>query len=220
VEILPNGIDTAFWRNAGHPERAPRPKDPLFNLVSVMRLNAKKRPLALIEMMRRLNTRARLRIVGDGPLRPSVERAIARHGLGDRVQLLGYRCRDEIRALFTECDVFVSPAIRESFGLAAIEARCAGLPVVAMARSGVAEWIEHGRAGLLAHSDDELRCHVDELAVDDALRASIAAHNREMPPAVDWDAVVGAHLESYDRAASLRDYSRTTARRASVASTT
>ncbi len=195
ISILPNGIDAAFWRV----ERAPRQSETI-ELISVMRLNPKKRPMALVNALAdgQLATRdVRLRIVGDGPERARVEQALERRGLGDRIQLLGRRTRGEIRALFAESDVFVLPTVRESFGLAALEARCAGLPVVAMAASGVAELIEHGREGLLARSDREFATHVARLSADTDLRGRIASNNRATVPACEWGYVIERHLALY-----------------------
>src|SRR4029079_830778 len=120
------------------------------------------------------------------PLRTSVQRAIARFGLAQHVQLLGLQTREALRDLFAQSDLFVLPTIRESFGLAALEARCAGLPVVAMQASGVASLIEHEREGLLAHDDIDLVNHVAALVSDRELRAAIADHNRRTTPPYDW----------------------------------
>ena len=201
VVVLPNGIDAAWWR-------APRaPRDPsVLELVTVMRLNPKKRPLALVPLMRQLERlmpegpRARLSVAGDGPQRGKLERAIARHGLGDRVRVLGRLDRSQIRDLLARSDVFVLPTVRESFGLAALEARCAGLPVVARAESGVAELIEPRVEGLLGRSDADLALQVALLARDTDLRLSIASHNRSTLPPVDWATVVAQHERLYDEA--------------------
>ena len=203
--VLPNAIDVSAWRSDG----AREPDDEL-RLVSVMRLNAKKRPLALVAMMRRLRAalpgvRIRLRIAGDGPQRAIVARAIARAHLRDRVELLGQCSRGLIRELLAESDVFVLPAVRESFGIAALEARAAGLPVVAMSTSGVAEFIEHGRDGLLARNDAELVAHVASLAADPERRRAIAAHNHRMPPPFDWATVIDRHVAIYCEAMALRE---------------
>ena len=151
VTLLPNGVDDAFWRV----EPTPHASEQL-ELITVMRLNAKKRPLALVRIvalaLERLprDARIRLRIVGDGPLAPALARAVRRAGLERVIELCGTRTRAEIRALFAESDLFILPTVRDSFGLAALAARCAGLPVVAMAASGVAEIIHPAREGALA----------------------------------------------------------------------
>jgi phosphatidylinositol alpha 1,6-mannosyltransferase len=101
--------------------------------------------------------------------------------------------------------VFVLPAIRESFGISALEARSAGLPIVAMQHSGVAEFVEHGRGGLLARSDAEFVAHVASLARDRQLLERLAAYNQRTPPPFDWRTVVDAHLAIYCEAMALRE---------------
>ena len=95
------------------------------------------------------------------------------------VELVGRRTRDEIRTAFARADVFVAPANLESFGIAALEARCAGLPVVAMARTGIREFVANGREGLLAQSDRDMVEQLLRLIRDPELRQRIATHNRD-----------------------------------------
>lgn len=205
MHILSNGIDVGFWRV----EPVVR-HDESIQLLSVLRLNPKKRPLALVSMMQRLtgilprNARVHLRVVGDGPQRAKLERAIARARLAGNIELLGRRSRDEIRSMLSRTDVFVLPTVRESFGLAALEARCAGVPVVAMRASGVSELIEHEREGLLAGSDTDFAIQVARLIIDNGLRGAIARHNRTTAPSCDWPQVVDAHLALYREAIALR----------------
>jgi len=206
LAILPNGIDVGFWRVDAKPRHGRT-----VELLSVLRLNPKKRALALVGIVARVNAtllageRVRLRIVGDGPQRARLERSIARARLGGQIELLGHRTREEIRELFSESDLFVLPAVRESFGLAALEARCAGLPVIAMASSGVAEIVRHGREGLLARSDIELATHVAGLSRDVKRRTAIAEHNRTSAPPYDWPRLLDAHIALYREAIALRD---------------
>lgn len=207
ISILSNGVDTAFWRD---PPPSRNDTETL-QLISVLRLNPKKsadRLLVMMDTLRRLSPGVgpvRMRIVGDGPQRRLMETTIERLNLTQHVELLGTKSRDDIRALLSESDVFVSPAVRESFGLAALEARCVGLPVVAMKSSGVSEFIRHEREGLLADSHDELASCVATLARDQQLRQRIAAHNHETPPAYDWSTVLADHLAIYREAIALRE---------------
>jgi glycosyltransferase involved in cell wall biosynthesis len=207
MSILPNGIDVASWRVTP----AVRHDDERVRLITVMRLNPKKRPLKLVDMMRALDARLQpgvavhLRVVGDGPERARLERAIARHGMRDRIELVGHRSRSEIRDLLAQSDLFVLPTVRESIGLATLEARCAGIPVVAMRASGVAELIELGREGLLADSDVDLVRQVEQLIRDRELRCAMSEYNRRTSPPFDWPVVLDAHLAIYREAIALRD---------------
>jgi len=204
VAVIPNGIDNDAWRVT------PLPRDAsTVTLVSVMRLAPRKRPMHLLKMVRQVcdqlppGIRLRLLIIGEGPERSSMEKYLARHDLSAVVDLVGRRTRDEIRDEFSRADVFVAPANLESFGIAALEARCAGLPVVAMARTGIREFVANGTEGLLAQSDRDMVTQLLRLVRDPDLRQRIAAHNREVPSAVDWTVVAEANVEVYHRAMAL-----------------
>jgi glycosyltransferase involved in cell wall biosynthesis len=118
------------------------------------------------------------------------------------VQLPGSLPAEEVRAALGRSDIFVAPALLESFGIAALEARCTGLPVVAHARSGVRDFIQHGREGLLADGDDDMARAVAQLAVNASLRRQIGDHNRAVRPEADWPFVMRRCEELYARAAA------------------
>ena len=202
VLVLPNGIDHAAW------EVEPEPADgrPV-TIVSVMRLAPRKRPLHLLKMLKKVHerlphTEVRTVIIGEGPERRSLERYLAANGMAHRVLLVGRRSRDEIREQFARADLFVAPANLESFGIAALEARCAGLPVVAKERTGIREFVEHGREGLLADSDRDMVDQIVRLVRDRELRLLMAKNNRETRAPVDWSEVIGRNLAAYELAVS------------------
>jgi len=204
VDVVPNGIDAATWRVE------PLPRDPDdVHLVAVMRLASRKRPVPLLRILRAVREqvpgRVRLRadVAGDGPLRAAMERYLRRHGMDGWVRLRGRLTGDELRALYRRADVFVAPTRLESFGIAALEARTAGLPVVAMAGAGIREFVRPPDEGLLAGSDAAMAAAVTRLAVDARLRQRMAAHNRAAPPAVTWPDVVRRCDAAYARAARL-----------------
>ncbi len=208
ITLLPNGIDQDQWRMPPAPERPAE-----VNLVAVMRLAPRKRPLALLKavaraqaMLDRLGdpTRLRLSIAGDGPQRPAMHRYLARHGMTDQVNVLGRLDRREVRGLLGRSHIFLAPADLESFGIAALEARCAGLPVVAKAQGGIGEFVRHEREGLLCASDQALADAVVRLARDGQLRRRIAAHNRTTPCPVAWGSVLAATDAAYERACRLQ----------------
>lgn len=191
VSILPNGVDPAAWTVQ------PQPRDPDDVLaVTVMRLAARKRPRALLKTFRQAldqlpdSVRLRLVVVGDGPLRPRLARDIARLGLGDHVELRGAQRRDEIRELYRRADLYIAPAVLESFGIAALEARSAGLPVIAREQTGIADFIRHREHGLLAASDAGLAAALVELARAPRMRARMSATSRATAPEWGWGEVL------------------------------
>lgn len=203
IKIVPNGLDLTVWRGAA---RLPRPPasgpGAGVHVVAVGRLAPRKRALPLLHLLRaaaeRIGTDAGLRvtIVGDGPAEPLMRQYLSRHGMTGWVDLAGRMDREQLPALLASADVFVAPAVREAFGLAALEARVAGVPVVARRDTGVADFVVDGHNGILADDDPGLAEGIARLAVDRALRDRIATTNRrESPDASSWPAV----LDQLDR---------------------
>jgi glycosyltransferase involved in cell wall biosynthesis len=105
------------------------------------RLVPYKRPLVAIEAARRAG--ARLVVVGDGRLRPEVERAA-----GDGIELRGRVDDEELLDLFRRCRALLFPG-EEDFGIVPVEAQATGAPVVALGRGGVLDTVLDGVTGLL-----------------------------------------------------------------------
>jgi glycosyltransferase involved in cell wall biosynthesis len=204
VDVVPNAVDVGWWSACEPIEDASRP----VTFVSVMRLAGRKRPLALLEAFaaaRRAvpaEVAVRLVVVGEGPLEPRLRARIAERALDDQVTLVGGLSRERIRELFRNADGYVAPSHQESFGIAALEARAAGLPVVAMRSGGVREFVRHDVEGLLCEDDDDLADAMAALATDDALRHRLAAHNRSRRPAMDWSSALEGFRAAYASAAA------------------
>lgn len=201
VTVLPNGIDVEAWRAPARPLL----EDGVVRFVTAMRLAARKRPLALVELMARVRSAApradvRLEILGDGPDRAKLERAIAERDAQGWVTLAGRVPREVVKARYAVSDVYVSPAVLESFGIAALEARTLGLPVVGRAGSGVSEFVRDDVNGFLAADDDEMVARLTTLAVHPSVRQRMAAYNRSVPPTQDWSRVVELAEAEYARA--------------------
>ena len=184
-----------------------------------MRLEARKRPMPLLRVVRAARralpagVRLRLVLVGEGPLRARVERTLRRHGMTADVELPGRLDRAGIRELYRRADVYIAPATLESFGIAALEARCAGLPVLARRRTGIADFIVDGVEGLLARSDRALAGELARVAADADLRGRLTEHNRSVRPEAGWGEVLQRCELAYKTAAELTPSPREPARR-------
>lgn len=201
VSELPNGIDAAFWTT--HP---PKHADRIgTTIVSAMRLHPKKRPLPLIRAfvaaVGQANVPARLIIVGDGPERPRVEREVERLAAGAlaTVQLRPWASPVELRSLYAEADAFAIASTREAFGIATLEARAAGLPVVAMSAAGSSEFLVHGANALLCRDDADLARNLARVIGDELTRERLAG-NGMAPDRYDWSHVIPAHERVYGQA--------------------
>ena len=73
--------------------------------------------------------RARFLFVGDGGLRPEIERLVAQEGLSERIRIVGAH-PDVPRLMVGAMDLFLFPSMHEGLGLVLIEAQAAGLPCV------------------------------------------------------------------------------------------
>ena len=193
VCVLPNGVDANTWRA----RRESAGGEIL--VVSAMRLNSKKRPLPLLEAFARATgggRPARLIIAGEGPERARIEAAIIGLGLQGRVDLAGALSRPALAALYARADIFVMPSVHESFGLAAIEARFAGLPVIAMRASGSGDFLTDGTTALLADDDAGMATHLGRLLDDAPLRSTLARPDAGLER-FTWPNVVRAHEACY-----------------------
>ena len=201
ISVLPNGVHPELWQLEG------RLRDPRrVVIVSVMRLAARKRPLPLLRILRAVRQQVpagidlQVQIIGAGPQRQAMLNYLARHRMADWVDLAGQLDQPAIRDRFADADLYVSPATLESFGIAALEARCAGLPVLAFAGTGVTDFIEHGRNGLLVRSDEELATTLAALASSPGARAQLAQDQRGGEWDYGWDRVLRACEQVYRRA--------------------
>lgn len=202
VTILPNGVDPELW------QVVPQDGDPHeVRLMAVTRLAPRKRPLHLARMLlaarEQLPAAIRLRvdIIGDGPERVPLERYLRRHEMTGWVNLRGRLTRGEIRAAYARADLFVAPAALESFGIAALEARCAGLPIVALSGTGVQDFVAHGTEGWLVDSDAAMVGMIVGLATSRDALDRVTAHNRSVPPSITWSGVLRSCDALYQTAA-------------------
>lgn len=145
-------------------------------LVSVGRIDPEKNPLLLldiVEALRKRDPRWRLEIVGDGPLRDEVARAVEDRGLGDAIELLGYVPNGEaLWNVYRSSHAFLHVSLTEGAPMVFFEAESAGLPIVATAVGGVSAALGGGERGLLVPPRDAPAAiaALERLAADPELR--------------------------------------------------
>lgn len=139
-----NAVDCDTFR-PGEPRQ-----DDVTRIAFVGRLILNKGPQHLVEALPeifRRHPKAELWMIGDGPLRASLEQRCSELNVTDRVQFLG--TRNDVDALLRQCDLFVRPSLMEGLPLTVLEAMASGLPVVATDVGGTAEAVQHEETGLL-----------------------------------------------------------------------
>lgn len=97
---------------------------------------------------------ARLRIVGDGPLRESLMQKLA--AVQDRVEFVGFKDWQDLPGEYAAADVLCVPSRYDGWGLVVPEGLASGLPVIATDRMGAAlEFVRTGKNGWLIPAGDE-----------------------------------------------------------------
>jgi glycosyltransferase involved in cell wall biosynthesis len=208
VSVVPNAVDSDWWRALPRRARRSEQSDPV-TFASVMRMVERKRPMALVRCLQRARRLApaevpmRAVLVGDGPLATIVADELRRRGMSGWVSMTGQIPRERVRDVYAYADVYVAPAQLESFGIAALEARAAGLPVIAMRAGGVGDFITDGVEGLLCADDADLSRAIATMAARPDTVAAMQAHNRAVAPRVSWDDTLGALAHAYAEATAL-----------------
>ena len=196
--IVPNGVDTSLF--TPHARRPPEiPADGVPTVLFVGRFDPRNRLPLLLRAFRRVQgarRRARLVVVGDGPLRGHYRRLAADV---PGVVFAG-RVRNEQRpGFYAHSDVYACPAVQGSFGITLLEAMAAGTPVVCSDIPGFREVVRDGREGLFHAADDEgaVADALVALLDDPAQRRRMAAAGRERAAAYDWTHVTASIVDVY-----------------------
>jgi len=117
-------------------------------------------------------------LIGDGPLRDSLEHATIQYNLQQHIKFLGHR--NDMAALLKEADYVVVPSIHDNLPFTVMESQVAGKPIIASAVGGIPEMISHRKNGLLVPvGRSDLLCRqISELFDDHSLRNRLANNAR------------------------------------------
>lgn len=143
--------------------------------VAMFRPGVKARGLAWVihacGKLFRQGKRFQLVIVGDGKEKVQLQR-LAAENLPGRVRFVGQVPRNEMYRVYSACDVFAFPGIRESLGMVFLEAQSCGLPVVAFSNGGIPEVVKDRKTGFLVppFALDPFVRAIESLLADENLR--------------------------------------------------
>ncbi len=197
LRLIPCGVDLALFTPGSKDERRAARQhispDGLPTLLFVGRLDPIKGIDLLLESVARMQTRARLVVVGGNPQEgdPEVERlhALAESlGIGERVDFPGAVPHPGLSTYYRGADALVVTSRYESFGLVAVEALACGTPVVAARVGGLPSIVRDGENGLLV----PWRCagafaeSLDLLLSDRELRERLRLRARPSVERFDW----------------------------------
>ena len=161
IRVVHLGVDPASF--SFQERQLPDESRPIVGLIAASFREKKGIVYALeaLGLLRDRQPRFRLRIVGDGPLRASIESRITALGIGDRVDLLGYRPYPAYRDELDRAHFFLAPSVVASDGdseggapVSLLDAQASGLPVVATTHCDIPEITVPGGSALLVPERD------------------------------------------------------------------
>jgi rhamnosyl/mannosyltransferase len=198
IEVVPLGVDLQRFRpGGGAPD--PLPQIPRPRAVFVGRLRHYKGLPVLAAALARLPD-VHLVVIGEGPERDSLQRALHAYGCSARAHLLGEVDDSLLPRILQAADaaVLASTSRAEGFGLAIAEAQACGVPAVTTdVGTGTAQTVADGVSGRVVQPHDPgaladaLRWCLDPVAAP-ARRAAARAHAE-------------AHLCAHRMAATIHD---------------
>ncbi|MGO4406414.1 glycosyltransferase [Bosea sp. RAF48] len=156
IKLVRCGLDSDFLSTQ------PLKIVPKSQLVTVGRLSEQKGQLVLLHalaVLAREGVPFRLTMVGDGPLRPQLERSIRELGLEQQVVLAGWMSNAQVRAAIREARALVLPSFAEGLPVVLMEALALGRPVITTYVAGIPELVTDQACGWLVPAGN-----IDQLA--------------------------------------------------------
>jgi glycogen(starch) synthase len=209
VDVVPNGVDTSrFDALAGADLTEFRRRYALDSekiVFYVGRVVQEKGVHLLVEAMPKIlaaRPDAKLVVAGTGGSLMSARGRAIELGLGDKALFTGFIPDDDRDRLFRVADVAAFPSLYEPFGIVALEAMAARVPVVASSVGGLADVVENDRTGLTVYPDsvDSLVWGITQtLDHPDWAAARIENAYRVVRERYNWDAIAAATIDVYRR---------------------
>ena len=209
MDIIPSGMDIARFAPERHSEEERRqiraecgvqPDERV--LLYVGRLSREKNIEQIMRVFPRLHEAhpdVRFVIVGEGPMRETLEAMAQQTGVAQHVTFAGPKPWEKIDSYYAMGDVFVSASRSETQGLTYVEAMASGLCVCAVFDECLCGVIEQGVSGILTDDDDEslLRGLLRAFSQDGR---NIAAHAAQYAHPFSTEVFAKRMEESYLRA--------------------
>ncbi|MFA5877248.1 MAG: glycosyltransferase [Candidatus Paceibacterota bacterium] len=165
--------------------------------LSVSRLTSEKRVHLIIDAIA-LTPEAELTIVGDGPLKKSLEFRVKRLGLGDRVHFVGWQ---DPAPYYKTADVFVQASRFEGYGVSLIEAGLSELAIITTDVGIVGEVLHDGKEALVVSGNSlAIASAMKRFIADKELRVLLATH--ALKSAKEHSMSMEEYLLCYQRALS------------------
>jgi glycosyltransferase involved in cell wall biosynthesis len=132
-------------------------------IVFAGRICEQKRPAMLADILKRLRDQGlafRALVIGEGELRPQLEKSLGEYQLTDYVQMLGSVAHQRWLEILAASDILLMPSKYEGISIALLEALAAGVVPVVAKVGGQDEIVSADAGILIPHGDNELHAYV------------------------------------------------------------
>jgi phosphatidylinositol alpha-mannosyltransferase len=201
-EIIPNGVDTSFFRPGSQPVQTLPDLRP--ELLFLGRLDPRNGLDTLLEAMPAVLSQlpdVHLTVAGDGPLRPMYER-MART-VGPRVTFVG-QVNGNRPFYYSRAALYLCPTTKASFGITLLEAMACGTPMAVSDITGFRELVAGGDEAALVPKDDPSAwaTAIVRLLADEERRKTMSSAGLAKAELFAWPRVAGHVTAVYRRVLS------------------
>ncbi|ASJ08935.1 glycosyl transferase [Thermococcus siculi] len=217
VIVVPNGIDTRKWRPP-EPEEREKARRELGVRDEVVilylgrmteRKQAHRIPFMVREALRKSGLpmrKLKLIMIGNGPMRPALEKNLRETGIGQITELYDFMERGRLLPLYWAADLVLMPGILEAFPVVGLEAMATGNPVIGRNESGLSDMILNGKTGLLALSENGMAENLAKVLTDRELLVTMGLEARKKAEKeFSWGVVLKKLLRIYLMTMKMRD---------------
>jgi N-acetyl-alpha-D-glucosaminyl L-malate synthase BshA len=202
IEVIPNFVDlNRFSKKAIDPFRKVIAPNNERIVVHASNFRKIKRVMDVVRIFAEIKKRlpAKLLFVGDGPDRHDAENLSREMGIIEDIRFIGKQ--EQIEEILAVSDLFILPSEYESFGLAALEAMAAGVPLISSDAGGLPEINIQGKTGFMSAVGDVDTMSRNAIAVlenDDTLK-TFKSNAAEQAKKFDIHRIVPIYENLYDR---------------------
>ena len=204
IEVIPNFVDLSLYQKDVPCQRSQIAPNGEKIVTHISNMRTVKRIPDIIDIFYRIQNEeeAILLMIGDGPEREKAEQQAKDLGIYSKVKFLGKTT--EIKKLLCMSDLFLLTSATESFGLVALEAMAAKVPVISSNAGGIREVNVHGVTGYLATIGDveTMANYSLELLQNPELHEEFRNNAYERAKEFSMDIIVPKYEEVYNRALS------------------
>lgn len=208
ITVIPNGVEIAnITAGLEHPPRVDGRDRVVVFLGRLVPEKGVQVLLSALPLILQKVGRVRLVVAGKGPYQPELEKMARELGVAGVVDFIGFVGDEERNKLLNRATVAVFPSLYEPFGIVALEAMAAGVPVVVSDTGGLRDIIEHGIDGYLTPPGDPhmLAHYVTELIENPELAGHLGRRaRRNVFVKFNWQQIALSTLEVY--AAAVNKY--------------